>query len=234
MTATKGKSAHARMPAVMRPLALRIVSATLPVLLVASLGAGCGAPATALPSGSVLFQDDFSRSSSGWEIRRGTEAISEYQDGEYAMLVLSPHTSSWSTPGLRLGEVRVEVDARKTGGSADNLYGVICRYQNDDNFTFLVASSDGFAGIGEYRQGQRLLLSGEAMLPVDSTAPGGLSNHLTAECLEEVLRLYINGTLAAEVTSASPGSEGDVGLIVGSYLEPGIELAFDNFSARVP
>lgn len=234
MTATAGKSAHARMPAVVLPMAPRILSAALSLLLVASLGAGCAAPATPLPSGSILFQDDFSRSSSGWEIRRRAEAVFDYRDGEYTMLVLSPHTSSWSTPGLRLGEVRVEVDARRTGGSVDNLYGVICRYQNDDNFAFLVASSDGFAGIGEYRQGQRQLLSGEAMLPVDSITPGVLSSHLTAECLQDALRLTINGTLATEVTSAAPGSEGDVGLIVGSYLEPGIEFAFDNFSARVP
>ncbi|MCX6070586.1 MAG: hypothetical protein NTU91_06965 [Chloroflexi bacterium] len=182
----------------------------------------------------MLFQDDFSRSSSGWEIRHSTEAIFEYRDGEYAMLVLSPHTSSWSTPGLSIGEVRIEVDARQIGGSTDNLYGVICRYQDDDNFAFLVASSDGFAGIGEYRDGQRGLLSGDAMLPQDAVAPGGISNHLTAECLADTLRLYINGTLAAEVASVSQNSEGDIGLIVGSYLEPGVELAFDSFSARVP
>jgi hypothetical protein len=185
-----------------------------------------------LPSGSVLFQDDFSRPSSGWESQHSAEAIFEYRNGEYAMLVLVPQKSSWSTPGLSVGEVRIEVDARQTSGSADNLYGVVCRFQDDDNFAFLVASSDGFAGIGEYRDGQ--LLSGEAMLPADSIAPGGLSNHLTAECLTGALRLYINGMLAAEVDSASPATEGGIGLIVGSYLDPGVEFAFDNFSARAP
>jgi len=222
------------MPASMRPLVCRLASLSLSALLVASIGAGCAAPVTPLPSGSVLFQDDFSRSSSGWEIGHSTEAIFEYRGGEYAMLVLSPHTSSWSTPGLSVGEVRIEVDARQTGGSVDNLYGVICRYLDDDNFAFLIASSDGFAGIGEYRDGRRELLSGDAMLPADAVAPGGLSNHLTAECLIDTLRLYINGTLAAQVASLSQVSEGDIGLIVGSYLEPGVELAFDNFSARVP
>lgn len=222
------------MPAAMRPLVRRLVSLALSASLVASVGAGCVAPSTPLPSGSVLFQDDFSRSSSGWEIRHRTEAIFEYRGGEYAMLVLAPRTSSWSTPGLSVGEVRIEVDARQTGGSVDNLYGMICRYRDDDNFAFLVASGDGFAGIGEYRDGRRELLSGDAMLPVGSIAPGGISNHLTAECLMDTLRMYINGTLAAEVASTSQVSEGDIGLIVGSYLESGVELAFDNFSARVP
>jgi len=222
------------MPAAMRPLIHSLCTPALSAFLIAMLGAGCSAPATSVPSGSVLFQDDYSRSSSGWEVRHRAEAIFEYREGEYAMLVLAPQTSSWSTPGLSVGEVRLEVDARQTGGSTDNLYGVICRYQDDGNFVFLIASSDGFAGIGEYRDGRRDLLSGEAMLPADSIAPGGLSNHLTAECLNNTLRLFVNGTLVAEAESASRVPEGDIGLIVGSYGEPGIELAFDNFSARVP
>jgi hypothetical protein len=218
------------MPAAMQPLIRKLLS----LALMASVVAGCAAADTPMPSESVLFQDDFSRSSSGWEIRHRTDSIFEYRDGEYAMLVLAPHTSSWSTAGLSFGEVRIEVDARQTGGSVDNLYGVICRYQDDNNFAFLIASSDGFAGIGDYRGGRRDLLSGEAMLPAGSIAPDGLSNHLTAECLTNALRLYINGTLTAEVASDSEVSEGDIGLIVGSYLEPGVELTFDNFSALVP
>jgi hypothetical protein len=225
---------RARMPAAMQ----RLIRRVFPAALFASLGlavlTGCSSAPTAVPSGGVLFQDDFSRSSSGWEVRRQSDAVFEYRQGEYAMQVLAAHTSVWSTPGLSVGEVRVEVDARMTGGSADNLYGVICRYQGDDDFAFLIASGDGFAGIGEVKDGRRRLLSGEAMLPADSIAPGGLSNHLTAECLSDVLRLSINGTLVAEVESSTRASEADVGLIVGSYEEPEIELAFDNFSARAP
>ena len=182
----------------------------------------------------MLFQDDFSRSSSGWEDRQRADAILEYRDGQYAMLVLSPHTSSWSTPGLMVGAVRIEVDARQIGGPEDNLYGLVCRHRDDDNFIFLVVSGDGFAGIGAYREGRRELLGGAAMLPAASIAPSGSTNHLAADCLDDALRLYVNGDLAAEVTSFADASAGDVGLLVGSYLQPGVELVFDNFSVRVP
>ncbi len=94
------------------------------------------------------------------------------------MLVLSPHTSSWTTPGLEVGSVRIEVDALQIGGPEDNLYGLVCRYRDDDNFVFLVASSDGFAGIGAYREGRRELFGGAAMLPAASIAPAGSTNHL--------------------------------------------------------
>jgi hypothetical protein len=202
--------------------------------LVVTFTAGCAESSLPPPSGSVLFQDDFSRPSSGWEIRRRAEAIFDYRDGEYTMLVLAPNASTWSTPRLEVGEVRIEVDARQTGGRADNLYGIICRYRNDGNFAFLVASGDGFAGIGEYRNGRRQLLSGDAMLPADSIILGGLPNHLSAECLADTLRLYINGNLAVEVESKSVVPQSGIGLLVGSYGEPGVEFAFDNFSARAP
>jgi hypothetical protein len=202
-------------------------------LLLAALAAACSPSGTPLPPGSVLFQDDFSRLSSGWLSQHTADAILEYRDGQYAVLVLAPDASIWSTPGLDLGSVRLEVDAQQIGGPEDNLYGLICRYQDDANFVFLVVSSDGFAGIGEVRDGERRILSGGAMLPSDAIAPRGYANHLTAECLEETLRLSVNGSLAAEAAAHAP-SLGDVGVIVGSYAKAGVEIVFDSFSARVP
>lgn len=222
------------MPPVMQPSVNRLLFHVICASLLSVLGAGCSPSATPLPAGSVLFQDDYSRSSSGWEMRHRADAIHEYRDGQYAMLVLTPHTSSWTTPGLEVGAVRIEVDALQIGGPEDNLYGVVCRYRDDDNFIFLVASSDGFAGIGAYRQGRRELLGGAALLPAASIAPGGSTNHLAADCLEDTLRLFANGALVAEVPSPAGPPDGDVGLIVGTYVEPGVELVFDNFSVRVP
>jgi hypothetical protein len=222
------------MPADMCSSARRLLIHMVGAFLLSVLGAACSPPGTPLPAGSVLFQDDFSRSSSGWETRHRADAIHEYRDGQYAMLVLSPHTSSWTRPGLEVGPVRIEVDALRIGGPEDNLYGLICRYRDDDNFIFLVASSDGFAGIGAYRNGRRELLGGSALLPAASIAPGSSVNHLAADCLQDRLRLFVNGALIAEVASEGGPAEGDVGLIVGSYVEPGVELVFDNFSVRVP
>lgn len=224
---------HARILAAMDPFLHRL-SALGVAALVLPLVAACQSAPETVPSGGVLFQDDFSRSSSGWETRRETEAILEYREGEYVILVLAPHASVWSTPGIRVGEVRVEVDARLRSGSPNNLFGVVCRYQDDDHFSFLILSSDGFAGIGEVEAGRRSLLSGEAMLPAEAIAPGSVPNHVTAECLSDVLRLSVNGSLVAEVASQARTPEGDVGLMVGSYEQPGVELAFDNFSARAP
>lgn len=221
------------MPAAMiaRPYRTRLL---LPmcVALLTSL-TGCRAGAASLPPGSVLFQDDFARRSSGWPSRRSEQAIVEYRDGRYAIHVLAPHTSLWSTPGLELGAVHLEVDVLDITGPEDNVFGLVCGYQDDENFLFLVASSDGFAGIGEYRHGERSMLSGEAMLPADPIAPSGADNHLAADCLPDGLRLYVNGSLVSEAALDSE-PVGDVGLIAGTYAESGLQVVFDNFSVRVP
>jgi hypothetical protein len=222
------------MPAVMHLPTHRLIDQVLCASLLSILGAACSQAGAPMPAGSVLFQDDFSRSSSGWEIQHRADAIHEYRDGLYAMLALSPHTSSWSTPGLEVGAARIEVDALQIGGPEDNLFGVVCRYRDDGNFVFLVASSDGFAGIGSYHEGRRELFGGAALLPAASILPAGSTNHLAADCLEDTLRLYVNGALAAEAVSVGGDAQGDIGLIVSTYLEPGVEFVFDNFSARVP
>lgn len=217
------------MPA--RPHRARLSGFTAAILLAALTG--CVAKPTSLPPGSVLFQDDFERQSSGWPIQHTSQAILDYGDGHYAILVLAPNATLWGTPGLNLGAVRLEVDALHIAGPDDNLFGLVCRYRDDDNFVFLVASSDGFAGIGQYRNGERSMLSGGAMLPAEPIAPRGYSNHLAAECLDDSLRLFINGSPVAEAVPAS-SQGGDVGLIAGAYAQPGVEIFFDNFSVRVP
>jgi hypothetical protein len=224
---------RARMPAAMHVLGL--LPRRLPMLVVILLAsmASCSPDPGSLPPGSVLFQDDFARRSSGWPVRHTAQAILEYEQDHYTMLVLAPNTNQWGTPGLDVGSARIEVDALHLGGPEDNLFGLVCHYRDDANFTFLVASSDGFAGIGEYRDGERSLLSGGAMLPAESIAPRGFNNHLMAECTGDGLRLYVNGSLVAEAPAGGEAS-GDVGLITGTYTDTGVEIAFDNFSVQVP
>jgi hypothetical protein len=47
------------------------------------------------------------------------------------------------------------------------------------------------------------------------------------------LALTVNGVLVAE-TSDSSFHEGDIGLIVGSFDDPGVDIWFDNLVVLVP
>jgi len=200
--------------------------------LLTTLIASCSALVRSSP-GLVLFQDDFARTSTGWDRYDEPGFRAGYVDGDYRVRVEAADSLAWGTPGFDLGDVRLEVDTTALGGPVDNAFGLLCRFQDPDNFYFFLISSDGFSGIGVVRDGQRTLLTGAAMLPSDFILTGLTANHLRADCIGSRLSLYINGALANE-TTASDWESGDVGVIAGSYQDPGVEIRFDNFTILAP
>jgi len=183
--------------------------------------------------GSVLFQDDFSRPVSGWDRYRDEIYEADYEDGTYRIRVITPQTLVWSLPGVDLEDVRVTVEARSIGGSSDNLFGTICRYENAENYIFFLASSDGYAGIGRYITGERILLTDESLLPTDSIRAGDAINLLSTTCNYQSLTLEINGQVVAQTDVYDTGS-GDIGLLSGTYAVGDTVIEFDNFSATQP
>jgi hypothetical protein len=182
---------------------------------------------------NVLFQDDFSDPSSGWD--RITEATgqSDYVDGKYRIFVDDTNTDVWSNPGLDFTDVRVEVDATKVAGPDDNDFGVTCRTESADNFYFFIISSDGYYGIGKVKGDQQDLIQMDALQPVDAIKQGGTTNHIRADCIGDALTLYVNGQKINEVHDAEFTS-GDVGLMAGSFDTPGTDIHFDNFQVLKP
>lgn len=197
-----------------------------------SLGA-CGLLRPQAGPGEVIFQDDFSRTDSGWDRYQDPSYSSDYLEGTYRIHVLTAQTDAWANPDLDISDARIEVDAAKVGGPDDNVYGLLCRFQDHSNYYFFLVSSDGYAGIGLNKDGQRRLLSDDSLLPSEAVLQGNLWNHIRADCDGFTLRLYVNGQLVAE-TRAAEWSSGDVGMIVGTYDLAGAEVLFDNFSVVRP
>jgi hypothetical protein len=185
------------------------------------------------PAPGVLFQDDFSDPSSGWDQINVEEGITDYKDGHYRIFVNTEDTDIWANPGLSFSDVRVEVEATKVGGTDDNDFGVICRYQDLHNFYFFLISSDGYYGIGKVQEGEQALIGTEQLYPNEQIKQGNASNHIAAECIGSKLIMYTNGTKLGEVSDTS-FSSGDVGLIAGTFSEAGTDIHFDNFVVRKP
>jgi hypothetical protein len=210
---------------------IRIRTSLLAIpLLVVVLISSCSVSSS---PGEVVFQDDFSRPVSGWDRYYDATYSSDYQDGGYRIHVLEPNTDAWAIPHLDLTDVQIEVDATRLGGPEDNIYGVLCRYKDSRNFYFFLVSSDGYSGIGVYKDGRRRLLTDESLLPSEAVNRGDIPNHIRADCSGYQLRLFVNGILVAN-TQAAEFQSGDVGLIAGSYGQPGTEILFDNFSVLQP
>jgi hypothetical protein len=200
--------------------------------LLACKAASSGGEATEPPSG-VLFQDDFSDTSSGWDKVSVDDGVTDYADGAYRIYVNTANTDVWSNPGLSFSDVRVEVDATKVDGADDNDYGVICRYQDSENFYFFVISSDGYYGIGKVLAGKQQLIGVDSMPPSEAIRQGNDTNHLQAECVGSALSLSVNGQAVAQYDDTDFTS-GDVGLIAGSFDSAGVDIHFDNFVVSKP
>jgi hypothetical protein len=186
---------------------------------------------------TILFKDDFSDPKSGWDRVQEVDKVTDYVNGGYRIYVNDTQTDNWSNPGKYYkGDVSVEVDAAKLPGTDDNDFGLICRYSyvnNNHNFYYFLISSDGFAGIGRMKDGDRQLISADEMQPAGVIKQGASSNHIRADCISNSLTLYVNGVQVASINDIS-FSEGDVGLMAGAYEVSGVDILFDNFVVYNP
>jgi hypothetical protein len=211
----------------------------LSLSLLISISLACALPSNtpiletpAKPSGTVLFQDDFSKPTTGWDRLQATEGIMDYDGGGYRMLVNSLQMNFWSTPRLDLSDARIEVDSGKLAGPDENRIGLVCRFNGTDYYFFLI-SSDGFYGIGVFTGGKGVLL-GQSEMQASSNIKVGLAvNHLRADCVGNTLTFYVNGFQVAQAQDATL-AKGDVGLLAGTFGTPGVDVVFDNFVVLQP
>jgi len=182
---------------------------------------------------NILFQDDFSSSTSGWDQVRDAAGITDYDQGGYRILVLQSNFDYWANPSLCFGDVSVEVKATKIGGPDDNDFGILCRYQDVSNFYLLIASSDGYWGIAKVVDGDQELIGMSSMEQTSAIDLGNPTQLLRADCVGSTLTLYINGQLVGSVQDTT-FAFGDVGLIAGTFDIAGTDMLFDDFTVRQP
>jgi hypothetical protein len=182
-------------------------------------------------SEGLVFVDDFSNPDSGWVRIKTADGRADYINGGYAIAVEKSNQLLWSTSGQDFTNVRVQVNATFIAGSEDNNFGVVCRYQDEDNFYAFVISSDGYFAIRKRVSGEGLqTIIGDNFQFSERILLGGQTNTIMAECVGSQLSLFVNGEKVAETTDADL-TRGDVGLIAGTFSSASTEVLFDNFSA---
>ena len=213
----------------MKPLSLLIALLLVPALACSTAGIA----ESLIPPGGVLYQDIFSNPDSGWGAWSDSPGTAGYKDEAYHIVVNQPNVNLWTHPGLSFTNLHEEVSLMSATGPQANRMGLICRLKDDKNFYFFVISADGYYGIGKVKDGQTSLLTGEKMQPNDSILTGSQINRLRADCIGNSLILYINGTFITSATDADFPS-GDVGILAGTFDQPGTDVYFDNFVVFKP
>jgi hypothetical protein len=215
-----------------RAIVLSICALALLLLACSLIGQGAS-DGGGQSGGTILYQDDFSDPNSGWNRSNSADGVADYADGSYRITVLETNYDIWATAGQSLSDARIEVDATKVGGPDDNDFGVICRLTGTQDFYAFLISSDGYYGIFKSNSEGFAAITGEGMESSSAIHQGETSNRVRADCVGDTLTLFANGTQLQQVTDSELLS-GDVGLIAGTFSEPGTEMLFDNFIAYRP
>jgi len=181
----------------------------------------------------VLFKDDFSKNTGGWATHEDAKSSATYSEGGFRIWVDIPHYNFWSNPDLNFKNSLVSVQARKKSGPENNIFGLLCRYQDESNYYALVIGSDGYYGIFRNKSGNLDLIDQQHMDFSEVIEQGNAENTIQGLCYQDQLALIVNGIELIRVEDRTL-SYGDVGVIAGNFSEPGVEILFDNFIVVKP
>ena len=185
-------------------------------------------------SRTYLLVDDFQRMTSAWDTLESTDGSAiGYYDGWLLFLINAPDKEYISTPKGIYSDIRLEAVAKKLSGSEDNYFGLVCRYQDENNYYAFLISSDGYFGVVKVLDGAYSLLNANMMQFSAAIYQGEEFNHLHAGCIGKDLIFYVNKQFLAAVQDDA-FSSGEVGLFAGSGNEPNVAIGFDSFVILKP
>ena len=140
------------------------------------------------------------------------------ENGLYRVTQRGNHTAYiWGQGGESVQDVQIDVEAESVSEYSNNLYGVMCRVNEDGaGYTFLI-SNDGFGAIA--RTDGRSLTFIFDWTQNDAINKGTSSNSIRAVCSGEYLALYVNDKFVADVEDDRYSDAGQVGLLAGILVE---------------
>lgn len=217
---------------------VRVLLLLAGALLVSACGLDVsgGAPDTCDAEGALLLDSFSGEQNCGWATYNRGGAVAAVADGVLRVTTSQPGQLWWTNPGRDFGDVVIDVQAQQVSGPNDNAYGVICRYQDEENFYVFLISGDGYYAIGRYESGsERVTYLTEGGQFVESAAinQGAALNQLQVRCAGNELSLAVNGEPLLAVTDATFAG-GDVGLAASTFQPGTAVVEFDNLRVQAP
>lgn len=200
--------------------------------------------ATPTTPSSIILEDDFSNSSSGWYVGSNEYAELAYENGEYSVLqkeagyqkfALAYNTTTQGDFPIEVGDFTIEVDVRDISGVSGTWAGITFRYtvaqcEGDycplNYYLFYVRPSDGAYKIWKVLRSEWTALTDWTESSYIKT--GGDTNHLKVVCRGAQIEVYANGQKLITITDSSLTS-GYVGVGVAAYEQANAHCHFDNF-----
>jgi len=189
---------------------------------------------TPVPFTNVLFKDNFSSVSTGWDHVHETDYILEYKNGSYHVVVGKQGGGQSVWNGKDFTDMSVELDATLNTGPDDALVGVACRFSQANGGYSFEFSRNGFYGIYLYDSSGSPTGLYENTLNPDTVNVSG-PNHIEGICSGTTLTMVLNGVMLAQVNDSTLPS-GAAGLIArtGDRGTAGIDVSFNQFVVKGP
>jgi hypothetical protein len=176
------------------------------------------------------FFDDFSSDSLGWPRYDDGKTILAYEEGEYSLQIAEPDYWDWVYFPDYFYPVEFRFDVRGPAGSQDGTFGILCHYQDVDNYYYIEFDLDDASFIiAEYFQGEEVLLSepgtnDPVWQSTGAFGPHSTPNRIGVSCTLDMIRLTINDEFVDLVQVQQPfEQQGEVAFFVYSFPDAGPE-----------
>jgi len=179
---------------------------------------------------SIPLSDDFSDPTSGFAVRLDDDGQVAYADGTLQISV-QPGIELYSPyRGVAEEDLEIAVQARQLAGPPRSEMGVICRWQDEDNYVAGAFRLDGMVALWRKTDGTDDRL--QDWTPVAGLA-GSEAHAFRLTCLGSEIRFAVDGAEVAAAEDPFPAA-GTLALMAG-LLEPGeLTVAFDELQVSRP
>lgn len=208
-------------------------------LLLCLLGVAACADATGVPGGQgadVIFADGFVAGQMGnWLIEGDNAGQTAVINEQLLIELFDNNIMQFSTlPDQIFDNFILEVDARLLQGDLGNSYGVLFRMQDNTRFYRFEVTGDGFFMV-ERRDGDAGWTRFVNEWTEHPAINQGLNspNRLKVEARGQSISLYVNDILLHQFTDTAYAS-GTIALDAGTFVQPQVQVAFDNVVVRRP
>jgi hypothetical protein len=185
------------------------------------------------------ISDDFSAETFSWCVAADDIAVSGYEDEAYFMHALQPNYRTLCFVPVTFFPTVAEFDARVPKGYQGGSFGLLCHYQSPDDFYSVEVDLDSRSLYVRQRlDGESYPLTDPGWIELSYLNPAVTdTNHILVACDPDLITVFINDGLEAQVPLDPLAEPGDMAVFVKGWEEmgsQGYKVFFDNFGAWKP
>ncbi|MCL5025257.1 MAG: hypothetical protein M1531_02010 [Chloroflexi bacterium] len=199
----------------------------LAALLLPAAAVAADPPEYTLETGDLLFSDDFKANANHWSTKASQDSQRFFEDGTYRIAVSKGDWMAWSNLPEEYTDFVLQVEASAIEGTKA-VYGILFRYQDEDNFYRLNVSSEDTYRFDKKTNGKWIATPWWRSSP--SINQDGSPNVLKLVAKGNTFGFYANDTLLA-IHVDDTFDSGKIALFAGTLKDgANVQVRFDNLN----